>query len=118
MGNVSKIVETLTVESIKFIDFLNIPKVNRMIDKKKHIMLVVDTQGHESEVLSSLPKFRERYNILSVYCEVSHKGSYLSNPTFTDINGILEEKGYLLENVNFGGSSGNALYCGNTFFNL
>ena len=114
--NVSEIVETIPVKSIKFIDFLNAPKFKQFIDKKKHIMLVVDTQGHEPLMLSSLPKFREGCNILSIYCEVSHKGLYLNNPTFTEINKILEEKGYLLENVNFGGAAGNALYCGDIFF--
>ena len=81
-------------------------------------MLVVDTQGHESKILSSIPILEQGSNLLSIYCEVSHNSTYYDNPAFSEINSIMESKGYLLDNVNFSQASGNALYSAKNFFEL
>lgn len=117
-GIVSDIVETISVKTYTINDFLELPKINKIIKEQKHIMLVIDTQGHESRVLSCLPEFNGTSNILSIYCETSHQSTYIENPSFGEINSILQRKGYLLDNVNFARYSGNALYCGNTFFEV
>ena len=117
-GTVSDVVKRITVKSYTFTEFLSLPKIEKITKERKHIMLVVDTQGHESKILSSIPILEQGSNLLSIYCEVSHNSTYYDNPAFSEINSIMESKGYLLDNVNFSQASGNALYSAKNFFEL